>query len=175
MWNRKNKILYIGYALLGKSLPETAKLSLARSIRVFWAKKICKSVGLGVNIEHGAFFTPALSIGDRSGVGVDCEVHGEVIIGKDVMMAPEVVIYTKGHAFEDVTRPMIEQGETKMKPVIIEDDVWLGRRAMILPGVRIGHGSIIGAGAIVTKDVEPMTVVAGNPAKVVKVRLDEKG
>ena len=170
MWNRKTKILYIMYAFFAKPLPESAKFPLARTIRAFWAKKICSQFGADINIEHGAFFTPGLSIGDRSGVGINCEVHGQVVIGKNVMMAPEVVIYTKGHAFDNPKKPMIEQGETTMKPVVIEDDVWIGRRVIILPGVRIGHGAVIGAGSIVTKDVGAMTVVAGNPAKVVKKR-----
>jgi acetyltransferase-like isoleucine patch superfamily enzyme len=54
------------------------------------------------------------------------------------------------------------------QPVIIEDDVWIGTRAVILPGVRIGYGSVIGAGSIVTEDVPPLTVVAGAPAKLIK-------
>jgi acetyltransferase-like isoleucine patch superfamily enzyme len=54
------------------------------------------------------------------------------------------------------------------RPVIVEDDVWIGTRAVILPGVRIGYGSVIGAGSVVTKDVPPMTVVAGIPAKPIK-------
>ena len=88
------------------------------------------------------------------------------------MMGPEVVIYTSGHKHDRLDIPMIEQGSSETYPVIIGNDVWIGRRAIIMPGVTIGDGVIIGAGAVVTKNVEPYVVVAGVPAKVVKKRLD---
>lgn len=65
---------------------------------------------------------------------------------------------------------MQEQGYTKPRPVVIDDDVWIGSRVTILPGVHIGKGSIIGAAAVVTHDVEPYTIVGGNPAKLIKKR-----
>ncbi len=65
---------------------------------------------------------------------------------------------------------MDQQGFAEEKPVVIEDDVWIGSRVTILPGVTIGRGSVVGAAAVVTKDVPPYSVVAGNPAKVVKTR-----
>ena len=65
---------------------------------------------------------------------------------------------------------MIKQGNSETKPVIIENDVWIGANVIILPGVTIHEGSIIAAGAVVTKDVECYTIVAGNPAKVIKKR-----
>lgn len=126
--------------------------------------------GENVNIEHGAHFTPGLSIGDRSGVGINCELNGPITIGQDVMMGPEVVIYTSGHEFGATDIPMMDQGSTAAKPVIIGDDVWIGCRAIIMPGVTIGNGCVIGAGAVVTKDVPPYSVAVGVPAKVVKNR-----
>ncbi len=170
MWNTKNKLWYLLYVLLAKNLPESAIMPFARNIRGYFAGKIAAAVGSNVNIEKGAYFTPGLTLGDRSGIGIKCEVHGKVTIGNDVMMAPEVIIYTKGHAYDNLTLPMIEQGDTPTKPVTIGDDVWIGRRALILPGVSIGNGAIVGAGAIVTKNVPPMTIVGGNPAKVIKDR-----
>jgi maltose O-acetyltransferase len=65
---------------------------------------------------------------------------------------------------------MIDQGFKDKEPVIIEDDVWIGARVIILPGVKIGKGSIVGAGAVVTKDVEPYSIVAGVPAKLIRKR-----
>ena len=67
--------------------------------------------------------------------------------------------------------PMMEQGSTEPAPVVIGDDVWIGRRAIIMPGVRIGNGCVIGAGAVVTKDVPPYCVVGGVPAKIIKKRV----
>ncbi|WP_442859821.1 DapH/DapD/GlmU-related protein [Anaerobutyricum hallii] len=65
---------------------------------------------------------------------------------------------------------MIKQGYTENKPVYIEDNVWIGRRVLIMPGVCIGTGSIVAAGAVVTKNVEPYSIVGGNPAKIIKYR-----
>ena len=86
------------------------------------------------------------------------------------MMGPDVMIYTKNHNTERTDIPMIEQGNTQPRKVTIGDDVWIGARAIILPGVTIGQGSIVAAGSVVTKDVEPFSVVGGNPARVIKVR-----
>ena len=86
------------------------------------------------------------------------------------MMGPEVVIYTSGHKFDRTDIPMMEQGNTDAEPVTIGDDVWIGRRVMIMPGVTIGNGCVIGAGAVVTKDIPPYSVAGGVPAKVLKSR-----
>ncbi len=86
------------------------------------------------------------------------------------MMGPEVLIYTQNHDFSRTDITMDQQGWADEKPVVIEDDVWIGSRVIILPGVTIGKGSVIGASAVVTKSVPPYSVVAGNPAKIVKTR-----
>ena len=170
MWTFKKKFFYILYRLFGYSFPISQRSKLSAKLRYFFAKRIAK-LGRNVNIERHAFFTPLLDIGDNSGIGIDCEVYGPVRIGKNVMMGPEVVIYTVGHRFDRVDIPMNEQGSTDVSPVIIGDDCWIGRRAIIMPGVNIGNGSIIGAGAVVTKDVPPFTVVGGVPAKIIKKRV----
>ena len=86
------------------------------------------------------------------------------------MMGPDVFIYTQNHNFRRTDISMDQQGWSDEKPVIIEDDVWIGSRVTILPGVIIGTGCIIGASAVVTKSIPPFCVVAGNLAKVVKNR-----
>lgn len=70
---------------------------------------------------------------------------------------------------------MLEQGMAEAKPVTVGDDVWIGQRALILPGVSIGTGAIVAAGSVVTRDVPPFAVVAGNPAKVIKDRRGNPG
>lgn len=127
-------------------------------------------LGRNVNIERGADFDSCLVIGDNSSLGIDAEVHGPVTIGRDVMMAPECVILTQNHRHDRTDIPMIQQGNEEPRPVTIGDDVWIGRRVIVLPGVTIGGGSIISAGAVVTKDVEPYTIVGGVPAKIIKRR-----
>lgn len=171
MWTVKKKILYVLYRLTAAWLPISQRASFAKKIRGFWAKRIAKSFGNNVNIERGAVFGPLLEIGDNSGVGIDSEVYGPVRIGKYVMMGPEVVIYTSGHRHDRTDITMIEQGDDEVKPVVIGNDVWIGRRVMIMPGVKIGDGCIIGAGAVVTKDIPPYSIAAGVPAKIVKSRL----
>ena len=173
MWTFKTKVLYVLYGVFAKNLPESRHLKLAKKLRGFWAKKIVRSFGKNVNVEKNASFTPGLSIGDNSGVGISCEINGNVTIGNDVMMGPEVVIYTSGHCFDRTDIPMCEQDMTEPKEVIIGDDVWLGRRVIIMPGVHIGKGCIIGAGAVVTKNIPEYSVAVGVPAKVVKSRLQQ--
>ena len=112
-----------------------------------------------------------LEIGDNSGIGIRCEIYGPVKIGRDVMMGPDVVCYTSGHRFDRTDITMIEQGSSEPEPISIGNDVWIGRRVMIMPGVNIGDGCVIGAGAVVTKDIPPYSVVGGVPAKIIKSRL----
>ena len=173
MWTFKKKIAWVFYKITAFWLPISRRSRCGKRLRGFWAKRIAKSFGKNVNIEKGAIFTPGLSIGDNSGVGINCEINGVVTIGNDVMMGPEVVIYTSGHKYDDLEVPMWKQGSTETKPVSIGNDVWIGRRAIIMPGVKIGNGCIIGAGAVVTKDVPDFAVVGGVPAKVIKYRKEQ--
>lgn len=143
---------------------------IARKLRSFSAKGFLEYVGNNVNIEKGAQITSLMSVGDNSGVGINAKMHGKVTIGKNVMMGPDCIIYTINHAYDQIDKPMCEQGFSTMRPVTIGDDVWIGGRVIILPGLTIGNGAIIGAGAVVTKDVPPFAVVGGNPAKILKSR-----
>lgn len=170
MWTLKTKMLFVCYRIFASWLPQSSHFPPGRWLRRWFAKMIVSHCGKNINIEHGARFTPSLSIGDRSGVGIKCELNGPVTIGRDVMMGPEVVIYTSGHEFGATDIPIMDQGFTAAKPVIIGDDVWIGRRAIIMPGVTIGDGCVIGAGAVVTKDIPPYSVAGGVPAKVIKSR-----
>lgn len=85
-------------------------------------------------------------------------------------MGPDVVIMTTAHAFENSEIPIRLQGALPINPIIIEDDVWIGTRVVILPGVKIGKGSVIGANSLVTKDVEPYSIMGGIPAKYIRKR-----
>lgn len=122
MWTLKNKFCFIAYRLTASWLPISQRSVLAKKMRAFWARGIAKC-GHNINIERNAYFTPELQLGDHSGIGIDCEIYGPVTIGENVMMGPEVVIYTSGHKFDRTDIPMLEQGRTDVKPVIIGDDV----------------------------------------------------
>lgn len=128
------------------------------------------SAGTNINIEKGATFSRRLSIGNNSGLGVNSRVQGKVSIGDDVMMGPDVLIYTTNHEFKSIDIPMRLQGYSQERPVVIGNDVWIGARVIILPGVTVGNGVVIGAGSVVTKDIPPYKVAAGCPAVVVKSR-----
>lgn len=170
MWCFKKKIAFIFYKIFASWLPESRRSKFAKGLRVFFGRKVLKRCGKKVNIERGAIFGPGVSLGDNSGIGIRCELYGDVTIGNNVMMGPEVVVYTSGHRFDRLDIPMMEQGQVDVKPVVIGNDVWIGRRVMIMPGVKIGDGAVIAAGAVVTKNVPDYAVVGGVPAKVLKSR-----
>ncbi|HEY5734767.1 MAG TPA: acyltransferase [Gammaproteobacteria bacterium] len=113
----------------------------------------------------------SISIDDRSWLGPFSLIYGNggVSIGKDVMIASHCAINTVSHHSGDTSRPMSDQ-DIYTAPVTIEDDVWLGIGSIILQGVRVGKGSIIGAGAVVTHDIPPWSVAVGTPAKVIRKR-----
>lgn len=150
---------------------EVKALSVCEKATGGVARMIGAKLGRNVNIEHGADFDSGLIIGDNSSLGIDAEAHGPIRIGRDVMMGPECAILTRNHAHGRVDIPMIEQGYEEYRPVTIGDDVWIGRRVIILPGVTVGNGAIIAAGAVVADDVEPYSIVGGVPAKTIKKRV----
>ena len=143
-----------------------------KAIRYFVCRFLFRACGKNVNIEHGAFFHSGqtIAIGDNSGIGVRAYLSGQITIGKDVMVGKDVIIMTTNHNFDRTDIPMNKQGFQKEEPVVIGDDVWICDRSIILPGVHIGKGAIVGAGAVVTKDVPEWTVVGGVPVKVIKYR-----
>lgn len=165
------------YWVIAKNLPASTSPggSLWRAIRSRVAAPLFLQAGRSINVEHGASFGKGnrIRIGDRSGLGINARLDGPVSIGSDVMMGPDVMIYAIGHDFSDTGTPMIQQGMTAPREVVIEDDVWIGARAILLPGVRVGQGSVVAAAAVVTKSVPPFSVVAGNPARVVKTRIGD--
>lgn len=113
----------------------------------------------------------SISVGRRSCVNHFCFVSGAggVEIGDDVMLGTHTVVLSSEHGLEDLDLPMTQQPLTS-QPVLIEEDVYIGAHATILPGVTVGRGAIIGAGAVVTRSVPPYAVVAGVPARVVRYR-----
>ena len=141
-----------------------------KKIRGFCGKLILTKCGKYVNIEKGAEFPSSVELGDYSGIGVRAQINGKVIFGNHVMMGPDVCIYARNHAYDRTDITMDLQGFAPEKPVFIDDDVWIGAKVIILPGVHIGTGAVIGAGAVVTKDVPDYAVVGGNPAQIIKMR-----
>lgn len=108
-----------------------------------------------------------LFIGDYTRVGLGNTIIGPVTIGNHVNLAQGITVTGLNHNFEDITRPIDEQGVDTMA-VTIEDDVWIGANAVILPGVTVGKHSVVAAGSVVSRNVPPYSVCAGVPAKVIK-------
>ena len=128
-----------------------------------------------MNIEKGAKFGTGrhIRIGDNSGIGVNCVIPDGSIIGNDVMMGPNCYIHSVNHNFERTDIPMRLQGVSDSKPVIIDDDVWIGQDVTIMRGRHIAKGTIVAARSVVTKDFPPYSIIGGNPAKLIKNRLEE--
>lgn len=123
--------------LLGKPLPEKA---------IIHPPFYC-TYGLGIEL------------GERTSVGQACSFLdlGGITIGDRTMISPKVTLITEGHPIDPAER----YGFITVAPIVIETDVWIGAAATVLPGVRIGHDSVVGAGTVVAKDVPPLTVVTG--------------
>ncbi len=165
MNNKFKKLWRILYSATAKLLPQSTYCPPAKLLRAFFARRICASTGKRLNIERGATFGSKVSIGDNSGIGVNCELHGEVNIGNNVLMAPECIFYTVNHEFSSLDVPIGIQGDSNMEPIVVGDDVWFGGRAMVMPGVSIGDHSIVAAGSVVTRDVPPYSIVGGGAGK----------
>ena len=136
------------------------------------------SIGEGTLVMHGAVLhvynfrqlpQAGIRIGRDSLISEYTVIRGQggVTIGDRVYTSPMTQIIAVNHVFDDPERPFVEQGITA-EGIVIEDDVWLGASAVVTDGVRIGRGAVIAAGAVVTADVPPHTLVAGVPARVVR-------
>lgn len=110
-----------------------------------------------------------LTMGDRVSInrGTVLNSGGGITIGNNVMIGPNVIVYSQNHAYSCPDVPFIDQGYN-YKPVIIGNNVWIGASAIVLPGVTVGENSVIAAGSVVTKSIEPGSLVGGNPARVIK-------
>ena len=106
-------------------------------------------------------------IGDHTRIGLHNTIIGPVTIGNHVNLAQGITVTALNQNFNDKTKRIDEQG-VSTNSVVIGDDIWIGANAVILPGVTIGNHSVVAAGAVVTKDVPPHSLVAGVPAKIIK-------
>lgn len=168
---------------LGPDMPLTYFFFFSRRL----AHKICMRkflyFGEGADFRIGAYAieTGKISLGKnvviRPGTMLfatpQSDLSTQISIEDNAMLGSGVHIYVSNHAFNDVSRPIIQQGHQDVKPVSIGKGAWIGANAIILPGVSIGENSVVGAGSVVTRSVPPRVVVCGNPARIVK-RLDHE-
>lgn len=166
----------IGYSLVAKRLPPNSYPlvgKLCRRVRCWFMRKLAIECGRDVDFGHGTSvaWESGIRIGDYSGLGSNCSLDGPLTMGQHVMMGPEVLVFRRNHVMERTDVPMKRQGGTERRLLVICDDVWIGQRVIITAGCgRIGRGAIIGAAAVVTKDVPDYAIVAGNPGRIVKTR-----
>ena len=121
-----------------------------------------------------SFISPSkrIVLGHRVQFGPHCDIHCDVEIGSHVLLAPRVAIIGRNdHRIDLVGYSVWTSPRGEVNTTVIEDDVWIGYGAIILSGVRISHGAIVAAGAVVTRNVNPYEIVAGNPAKVLRLRI----
>jgi acetyltransferase-like isoleucine patch superfamily enzyme len=159
-------------------------VEIARTARVSPAARVHPRdgyirIGAGSTVAPGVILQGNVDIGENSSVQAgsilvgygDRETRAGLIkIGRDVRIAPFVQIIAGNHNFADPARPIASQGVAPA-PVVIEDDVWVAGRVIITAGVRIGTGSVLAAGAVVTRDVAPGSVAGGVPARLLRRRF----
>ena len=167
------KIACHDYLIISK-LPNSRFGDIFRRIRNWYVCNILKIA----QYHKKNYFEEGVYVGDgtKVSIGSYCQINENVFIqgakiGSHVMIAPSVVILNSKHSFKSLDTPMINQEILEGIDPTIEDNVWIGRSAIIMPGVVLGEGSIIGAGSVVTKNVEKFSIVGGVPAKLIKKRV----
>lgn len=166
------KIYLIFYYLIAQYLPMQP---MPGYIFFYWlrfklSRKILLKCGEGVVVKNRCYFGNGskLSVGNHSQLGQNARLGGPIEIGDFVMMGPDVVIMGVTHDVSNPKKNMIDAKNPSIEnPVSIGNNVWLGTRVIILPGVNIGNNCIVGAGAVVTKSFGDNLIIGGVPARVI--------
>ncbi len=182
-FNKYKKLLNLLVTLVN-IMPLNIRMKKMEKIRykqgIYWIarryillKSLSNKVGDNVSIHEGVFLKNLfnLSLGNNVSIHPMCYIDsiGGISIGNDVSIAEGVSLISFEHKFNDINSCIKDQG-LELKKIIISNNVWIGAKATILSGVKIGSGAIIAAGAVVTKDVEENSIVGGIPAKIIKMR-----
>jgi acetyltransferase-like isoleucine patch superfamily enzyme len=134
-------------------------------------------LGTGSTIEDFATINNGVGdvlIGDHTRIGIGNVLIGPVKVGNNVIFAQNIVLSGLNHGYEDINTPISLQ-PVSIKPIVIEDDCWIGANAVVTAGTTVGKHSVVAAGAVVTKDIPPYSIAVGNPARVIKKYDFEKG
>ena len=165
------KLYFLIYLWFFKNTPEDYRpyaLFFPR-VRRFLVTNYLKSCGSKLRVKKGAEISPNASVGNESELGTRCLIQANVTIGDHVIMGPDIKIYSRNHKAERLDIPIQKQGKHYLHTTI-GNDVWIGANVIITAGVKVGNHCIIGAGSVVTKDVEDFSIVGGVPAKLIRKR-----
>lgn len=160
------------YWLVG-SFPGAIGIILRNIVYFFFFKK--KSGMVWVQPRVTIVESKKLQVGNNCGIntGTYINAKGGIILGNNVLIGSNVTISSGRHPIDGKEPPIFER-PTEPLPITIEDDVWIGANAVIMPGITLRKGTVVGAGAIVTKDTEEYSVVAGVPAKIIRYRNEQE-
>ena len=174
--NKLYLLIYYGFA---QHLPKSTTPFLGKSskqFRSFLCKHIFSKSDKKLNIEQGVYIGNGkdIKVGFEVGFGRNFQCRNvKLLVGDYLMMGEDVLFQGGKHNFTRTDIPMGHQGNGGKTELTIGNDVWIGARAIVLPGCKkIGNGVIIGAGSVVTKDIPDYAIVGGNPAKVLKMRKE---
>lgn len=168
--------LYYGIATFLPDSYSNVFGKISNKFRVALCKRIFKKCGSIRTINRKVSFGSGrnIEIGDDSGIGANTQLPSNTIIGKNVMLSRRCFILNRNHRFDRVDIPINDQGFKEALQTIIEDDCWVGMNTLFTPGRRVRKGSIIAMGSVLTKDFPEYSIVGGNPAKLIKSRLNEE-
>jgi lipopolysaccharide O-acetyltransferase len=158
------------FAEFGRASVLQPPVRLAGVHRIHVGSGVFVGAGSWLQVLEGERADPRLRVGDGTSIAGGCVISAacSVSMGRNVLVARNVYIADHQHAFEDVTRPVLSQGVTRLAPVEIGDGAWLGENVVVGPGVRIGCGSVVGANAVVLESIPDHSVAVGAPARVVR-------
>ena len=165
------------YYCIAKHLPQSSVPIIGKMSSAFrrWCcSHMFAKCGKKLNVNQGVYFGSGrdIQIGNYVGFAKGFVVHNRLLTIDDyVMIGEDSMFLGSGHGFDRLDIPIGQQESKEKTPLDIASDVWIGARVIILPGCRrIGHGAIVGAGSVVTKDVPDYAIMGGNPAKILKFR-----
>jgi maltose O-acetyltransferase len=141
---------------------------LSTRLRAALCKQFAASAGESIHIRPGVYLADGrhLHMADRVGIGPGCRIYG-ARLGYGVVVGPNSVFFKENRGADDLTKPVGFHTTTPINLPVVEDHAWVGERVLVLQGRRIGRGAIVGAGAVVTRDVPPYAIVGGNPARII--------
>jgi len=167
----KRRVCKVLFLLANRILPPYKYCKWGNRLQSFLGRQAFSHVGKNVCWGKGLIVALDLHIGDNSGIGDDSKIDPKITIGNDVMIGKNLRAFTSNHVTARTDIPMRLQGLEEISPLAIGNDVWICEDVIITARCnRIGDGSIVAAGSVVTKDVEPYSVVGGNPARFIRYR-----